>query len=90
LGRYKSVLRAQADARAFPYHVDIPVPPLGLGGRMDIIERWLRQSLGSDWRHHGAASGRAHVARFMFRTPTDAAAFENAMKQSERSSPEHH
>lgn len=31
MGRYKSVLMAEQDARDFPHHVLVPVPPNGLG-----------------------------------------------------------
>ena len=80
MGRYKSMLMAEKDARAFPYHVDIPVPPMGLGKQLDLMEDWLRQTLGAEWRHHGSGGGRNHVARFMFRSRMDAELFEAACK----------
>lgn len=78
MGRYKSVLMAQRDAREYPYHVDMPVPPMGLGKQMDAIESWLRGALGDNWRKHGAGVGSAHVARYMFRSRTEADLFEAA------------
>lgn len=80
MGRYKSVLTAEADAKAFPHHVDVPVPPAGLGKQIDIIKSWLSQALGAEWRHHGSGRGSSHVARFMFRSRTDAELFEVAWK----------
>ena len=35
MGRYKSVLMAERDARDFPHHVELPIPPFGLGKRLD-------------------------------------------------------
>lgn len=81
MGRYKSVLKARADAREFPHQVDVPVPPMGLGSLRDEIERWLHSALGTEWRHHGAGNGAAHVARFMFRTRKDAELFETAWRK---------
>ena len=80
MGRYKSLLMAEKDARAFPHHVEVPVPPMGLGKQVDLIETWLRQTLGDEWRHHGSGGGRNHVARFMFRSRMDAELFEAAWK----------
>lgn len=80
MGRYKSVLMAEKDAKDFPYHVDVPVPPMGLGKQMDVIEAWLRQVMGAEWREHGAGGGHNHVARYMFRTRMDAERFEAAWR----------
>ena len=78
MGRYKSVLMAERDAKDFPYHVDVPVPPMGFGKQMDVIESWLRQTLDNEWRQHGSGSRGYHVARYMFRTKTDSDLFEAA------------
>jgi len=79
MGRYKSVLMAEADAKAFPYHVDVPVPGNGLGKQMDRMADWLRGAFGAEWRAHGAVAGGIHVARYMFRTQMDADAFRRAL-----------
>lgn len=80
MGRYKSVLMAKRDARQFPYHVDVPVPPEGLGTRLDVMSDWLVGTFGWNWRCHGGTAKGIHVARFMFRTQTDAAAFEEGLR----------
>ena len=33
----KSVLMSELDVRDVPHHVLVPVPPSGLGGRMNVI-----------------------------------------------------
>lgn len=79
MGRYKSVLMATLDARDYPHHVDVPVPGMGLGKQLDDLENWLRQTFGAEWRQHGARTGGVHVARFMFRSCSDAELFEAAL-----------
>jgi len=74
---------AEKDAKAYPHHVDVPVPPIGFGKQMDIIESWLRKALGAEWRQHGTGAGHNHAARFMFRTRSDAQLFEAAWKAGE-------
>ncbi len=79
MGRYKSVLMAQRDARSFPFHVDVNVPPLGLGKQIDVMTAWLDKRIGADWRCHGKQEAGVHVARYMFRTQSDADAFGAAL-----------
>lgn len=81
MGRYKSVLMAESDAKAFPHHVDVPVPGNGLGQQMDRMADWLRRAVGDEWRAHGARAGGAHLARYMFRTQKDADAFRRALDE---------
>ncbi|KCZ63949.1 hypothetical protein L53_05480 [Hyphomonas sp. L-53-1-40] len=52
MGRYISVLMAEKGARDFPHHVELPIPPFGLGKRLDIIAAWLNTNIGPDWRSH--------------------------------------
>lgn len=79
MGRYKSLLMAEKDARDFPFHVDVEVPPMGLGSQMDIMSAWLAGNLGGAWRSHGLRAGGRDVSRYMFRTPADAEAFAAAL-----------
>jgi len=79
MGRYKSVLMAEKDARAFPFHVDVEVPPMGLGKQMDVMADWLAAHVGDDWRRHGQCGGGGHVSRYMFRSRADAEAFAAAL-----------
>jgi hypothetical protein len=61
MGRYKSVLMAEQDARDFPHHVLVPVPPNGLGKRMDAIAAWIDLNIGPDWRMHGHLGKEGHM-----------------------------
>ena len=79
MGRYKSVLMAEKDARDFPHHVGVPVPPTGLGKRMDVIAAWLDTNIGPDWRSHGNWEKGVHTSRYMFRSIEDARAFSLAL-----------
>ena len=72
MGRYKSVLMAEKDARDFPHHVELPIPPFGLGKRLDIIAAWLNTNIGTDWRSHSHLEKGEHTARYMFRSEQDA------------------
>jgi hypothetical protein len=72
MGRYKSVLMAEKDAREFPHHVELPIPPFGLGKRLDIIAAWLDTNIGSEWRSHSHLEKGEHTARYMFRSEQDA------------------
>lgn len=77
--RFKSILRAQSDARTYPFHVDVPVPGTGLGARMDVIAAWIGDHIGSDWRQHGERVSGQHVARYMFRRQAHARCFQAAL-----------
>ena len=80
MGRYKSVLMAEKDARDFPHHVELPIQPFGLGKRLDVIAAWLNTNIGPDWRSHSHLEKGEHTARYMFRSEDDAAEFETAIK----------
>ncbi len=79
MGRYKSVLMAEKDARDFPHHVELPIPPFGLGKRLDIIAAWLNTHIGPDWRSHSHLEKGEHTARYMFRSEQDAERFRSAL-----------
>jgi len=76
MGRYKSVLMAEKDARNFAYTVDISVPGKGLGLRMDEMANWLKANAKAEWAEHGKMVEGRHVARYYFKSPWDAQAFE--------------
>ncbi len=75
MGRYKSVLKAESDARRFQNTVDVPVPPNGLGSRMDEMEHWLRTNAKCEWATHGVSSRGVHCAHYYFESPWDAHRF---------------
>jgi hypothetical protein len=79
MGRYKSVLMAEKDAREFPHHVEFPIPPLGLGKRLDVIAAWLDTNIGPDWRSHSHFAKGGHTASYMFRTEDVADRFRSAL-----------
>jgi hypothetical protein len=79
MGRYKSVLMAEKDAREFPHHVSVPVPPCGMGGRMEVIAAWLRANVGEEWRSHGSWKGGEQSSRYMFRAFEAAERFRCAL-----------
>jgi hypothetical protein len=68
MARYKSVLMAQRDAREFPHPVGLPIPPFGLGKRLDIIAAWLNANIGQEWRLHNRLEKGEHTACYLFRT----------------------
>ena len=65
MGRYKSVLMAEKDARDFPHHVELPIPPYGLGKRLDVIATWLNRNIGPDWRSHSHLEKGEHTALYI-------------------------
>ena len=83
MARYKSVLRAESDAKSYPFHVDVPVPGTGLGTRLDRITAWIGAHIGRDWRQHGERVSGQHVARYMFRSEAHAHLFKAALAAGE-------
>jgi hypothetical protein len=79
MGRYKSVLMAEKDARDFPHHVELPIPPFGLGKRLDIIAAWLNTNIGPDWRSHSHLERGEDTALYMFRRHDEAVRFSEAL-----------
>lgn len=44
----------RAAARRFPHHVDVPVPPGGLGNRLNEMLAWCRANVAAGgWEMHG-------------------------------------
>jgi len=83
MGRYKSVLMAEKDARDFPHHVELPIPPFGLGKRLDIIAAWLNTNIGPERRSHSHLEKGEHTASYMFRSVQDAAEFRQALESGQ-------
>lgn len=83
MGRYKSVLMAEQDARDFPHHVFVSVPPNGLGKRMDTIAAWIDLNVGAGWRMHGHLGKDGHMACYMFRSEGAAGVFRLALEAGE-------
>ena len=81
MGRYKSVLTAEQDARDMPFTVDVPVPGDGLGRRMDTFSNWLGINAKGYWAQHGKIVERKHIARYCFSSPWDAKNFEEWLKE---------
>ncbi len=79
MGRYKSVLMAERDARDFPHHVELPIPPFGLGKRLDIIAAWLNINIGPDWRSHSHLERGEDTALYMFKRHDEAVRFSEAL-----------
>lgn len=83
MGRYKSVLMAARDAKAFPHHVEVPVPDHGMGRRMDVIAQWLNRRVGTQWRSHGQWNGGEQISRYMFCEAGNAEMFRAALESGE-------
>lgn len=81
MGRYKSVLQAEQDAREMPFTVDIPVPGDGLGRRMNSFDNWLCIHAKGYWAQHSKTIDRQHFARYYFSSPWDAKNFEEWLKE---------
>lgn len=77
MGRYKSLLLAEIDARRFEHAVDILVPGTGLGKQLDVMTLWCKRNCRrDDWAEHGhRRSDFTHYARFYFIYPNIADAF---------------
>ncbi|MEO9970111.1 MAG: hypothetical protein ABJG15_09870 [Hyphomonadaceae bacterium] len=75
--RYKSTLTAEIDAKRFEHAADIPVPPTGLGKRLDAMHDWCAMHCEKDdWAGHGFRTAcRADYVRFYFTYPNIADAF---------------
>lgn len=71
MGRYKSLLTSQIDARRFEHAVDIEVPGRGLGRQLDVMNDWCNSRCNNDqWANHGYMSlDHIHFTRFYFTYP---------------------
>jgi hypothetical protein len=75
MSRYKGQLRAAQTERLFPYHVDIVVPPGGLGTRLDAMYAFHDQRGITPQRGHGTHTADGAVIRWCFADASLAAAF---------------
>ena len=76
---HATMSKRQAD-RLFGNRVDIPVPEMGLGRRLNWMREWCRERMAPEsWSMHShqalTSAGRAHVVRFYFAFTADAEAF---------------
>jgi hypothetical protein len=74
--RYKGQLKASRTEIEFPQHVDIMVPPGGLGTRLDAMCDFHAQHGIKPQRGHGTHNADSAVIRWCFADAT-AAAFES-------------
>lgn len=73
--RYKGELRATRTEQEFPHHVDIIVPPGGLGRRLDDMYNFHIQNDIKPKRGQGKHSADSAVIRWCFADASLAAAF---------------
>ena len=73
--RYKGQLRASRIEQEYPHHVDIIVPPGGLGTRLDAMYEFHGQHGIKPHRGHGMHDANGDVIRWCFADASLAAAF---------------
>jgi hypothetical protein len=73
--RYKGQLKASRTEQEYPHHVDIIVPPGGLGTRLDAMYDFHIQHGIKPQRGHGTHTADGAVIRWCFAEPTVAAEF---------------
>jgi|GEM_PF-7090504 len=61
----RSISRKKLYEQNFPYKVDIPVPPEGLGRRINEMVAWCKENV-AQWESHGRSEGLQDFARFYF------------------------
>ncbi len=76
MSRYKGQLRASRIQQEFPHHVDIIVPPGGLGTRLDAMYEFHTQHGIKPQRGHGTHTTDGSVIRWCFADPAVASAFK--------------
>jgi hypothetical protein len=64
--RYKGQLKASRTEKEYPHHVDIIVPPGGLGRRLDEMYSFHAQNGITPQRGHGTHNADAAVIRWCF------------------------
>jgi hypothetical protein len=75
MARFKGQLRASRIEQEFPHHVDIIVPPGGLGMRLDAMYAFhIRHGI-KPQRGHGTHAADRSVIRWCFADAETAAAF---------------
>jgi len=75
MARYKGQLKATRTEREFPHHVDIIVPPGGLGRRLDDMYDFDIQDHIKPQRGHGTHNADGAVIRWCFADASLAATF---------------
>jgi hypothetical protein len=73
--RYKGQLRAKRIEQEYPHHVDIIVPPGGLGRRLDDMYNFHIQNDIKPQRGHGTHTADSAVIRWCFADAATAKAF---------------
>ena len=80
MSRYKGQLRASRVEAEFPHHVDIAVPPGGLGTRPDAMYEFHAQHGIKPQRGHGAHTADGAIIRWCFADASVAAAFSDKFR----------
>jgi hypothetical protein len=75
MSRYKGRPRALRTEQEFPHHVNIVVPPGGLGTRLDAMYEFHAQQDIKPQRGHGTHTADGAVIRWCFADAETAAAF---------------
>lgn len=78
MSRYKGRLKASQTERLYPQHVDIIVPPGGLGTRLDAMYDFHAQHGIKPQRGHGMHTADGAVIRWCFADRETADAFKNS------------
>jgi hypothetical protein len=73
--RYKGQHRAARIEVEFPHHVDIVIPPGGLGTRLDAMYEFHAQHGIKPQRGHGTHTADGSIIRWCFADPETAKAF---------------
>jgi len=78
--RYKGQLKASRTEQEYPHHVDIIVPPGGLGRRLDDMYDFHIKNDIRPQRGHGKHSADGAVIRWCFADASLAAAFASKFR----------
>jgi hypothetical protein len=78
--RYKGQLKATRTQKEFPHHVDIIVPPGGLGTQLDAMYDFHAQHAIKPQRGHGTHTAVGAVIRWCFADASLAAAFASKFR----------
>jgi hypothetical protein len=73
--------------REYPWRVDVPVPPMGLGMLLDEMLSWCTSNASAKWATHGmsirvAGEAPEHICRFYFFGREDAMSFSSTFSES--------
>jgi hypothetical protein len=82
MSRYKGQLRASRVEQEFPHHVDVVVPPGGLGTRLDAMYEFHSQHGIKPQRGHGTHNADGAVIRWCFADASLAATFASKFSGS--------